>query len=207
MDNARLLQAAWRGLFAAGGAAISVGGSMHPGGSMAEMLAHPDWFPSHALVSLGFACITAGLWLWGRERALPQRSGRWWRIALAATLVQTLDMLLHTSAMVDHAHLVAGEPTPVLATHLVMTAIVYPIFALCTIGFIVAAARDRVLGSRWIAWLGIVGAVGHGLAGPLVAIWDVGWARPLFPLIVLVALWYMLAACLPTLRVQRLQNV
>lgn len=206
MDNLLLSQATWRGLFAAGGVTITVGGSMHPGGSMADMLAHPDWFLSHALVSAGFAFITAGLWLWGRARALPRRSARWWRIGLAATLLQTLDMLLHTSAMVDHPRLVAGEPTPVLTAHLLLTAIVYPIFALCTIAFIVAAARDEVLGSRWIAWLGIGGAIGHGLAGPLVVIWNVGWARALFPLIVLVALWYVAAACLPTIRVQRLQQ-
>ena len=71
------------------------------------------------------------------------------------------------------------------------------VFAVTTIAFIVAAARDRVLGSWWIAWLGIAGALAHGAAGPLVVIWGVEWARELFPLIVLVAAWLVIAACWP----------
>ena len=94
-----------------------------------------------------------------------------------------------------HDRLVAGLATPVLTTHLWMTAVVYPIFALTIIAFLIAAGRDRVLGSWWIAWLGIIGVTGHGIAGPLVVIW--GIQTGLFALIVLLAIWMILAACWP----------
>jgi hypothetical protein len=110
-------------------------------------------------------------------------------------------MVFHTAAMVDLDRLLTGAPTPVLTTHLWMTAVVYPLFAAILIGFLVAASRDRLLGSWWIAWLGIIGAIGHGLAGPLVVVWNIEWARSLFLGIVLVAIWMIAAAGWPARRV------
>ena len=52
-----------------------------------------------------------------------------------------------------------------------------------------------MLGSWWIAWLGIIGAAAHGVAGPLAVIWNI--QTELFALIVLLALWMVLAACRP----------
>jgi hypothetical protein len=173
---------------------------MHPGGTMAEMLADPSWLPGHALVTLGFIGLSAGLLAWGRGAALPPRTAKWLTLVFWASVVQSIDMAIHTAAMVDLDRYVAGQPTPVLTTHLWMTATVYPLFAALFIGFLVTASRDRLLGSWWIAWMGIVGAIGHGLAGPLVVVWDIEWARDLFPLILLVALWMMAAAGWPARR-------
>jgi hypothetical protein len=128
---------------------------------------------------------------------LPARSEKWLTLAFWASVLQAADMAVHTAAMVDLGRLLADRPTPVLTTHLWLTAIVYPVFGAILIGFFVAASRHRLLGSWWIAWLGIVGALGHGLAGPLVVVWEIGWARQLFPLIVLVAIWMMAAAASP----------
>jgi hypothetical protein len=190
----------WRLFLFFGGLAIAVGGSMHPGGTTAEMLAHPDWLPGHALVTLGFIGLSAGLLVWGRVTALPPRTAKWLAVAFAASVLQSIDMAIHTAAMVDLDRLIAGQPTPVLTTHLWMTAVVYPLFAAILVGFLVAASRDRLLGSWWIAWLGIIGAIGHGLAGPLVVGWNVGWARNLFALILLVAIWMIGAAGWPARR-------
>lgn len=190
----------WRLFLLLGGLGIFVGGSMHPGGTMAEMLADPNWLPGHALVTFGFIGLSAGLLVWGRGTALPPRTGRWLTLAFWASVMQSIDMAFHTAAMVDLDRLVAGEPTPVLTTHLWMTAIVYPLFAAILVGFLVATSRDRLLGSWWIAWLGIIGAIGHGLAGPLVVVWDVEWARGLFGLILLVAIWMIAAAGWPARR-------
>lgn len=187
----------WRICFVLAGAAMLVGGPLHPAGSMAEMLSDPNWFPSHTLMTIAFMLMFAGLVLWGRTGHAGNNTRRWLLPALIAIVLQSIDMVFHTAAMVDHERLVAGLATPVLTTHLWLTAVVYPIFALAIIAFLIAAGRDRVLGSWWIAWLGVLGAAGHGLAGPLVVIWEIPWAAALFPMIVLVGVWMMAAACWP----------
>ena len=187
----------WRMFFALGGLGILAGGPLHPAGTMAEMLAHADWFRSHALMLAGFVAMAIGLLLFGRTSGLPARTNWWLRAAVVGCVLQSIEMAFHTAAMVDHDKLVSGASTPVLTTHLWMTALLYPVFAVTFTGFVVVAAKDRALGSWWIAWLGIAGALAHGAAGPLVVIWEIDWARELFPLVVLVAIWFVIAACWP----------
>lgn len=159
------------------------------------MLADPKWLPSHVLLTLGFVLMWAGVVLWGRTPSDAPRVRAWLRTAIVVIGVQAIDYALHTAAMVDHHRLVAGLATPALTTHLWVTVVVYPVFAVTIIGFLIAAGRDRVLGSWWIAWLGIIGAAAHGIAGPLAVIW--GIQAGLFGLIVLLAFWMILAACWP----------
>lgn len=187
----------WRILFVVAALLLLAGGPQHPGGSMAEMLAHPKWFASHALVTAGFAAMLIGLVLFRRSAALPEPSERWRRLALIGTSLQVLEMIFHTAASVDHANLMAGRSTPILTTHLFLAVVCYPIFGATLIGFIVTAARDRVLGSIWISWLGILGALAHGASAPLVVAGGFAWARILFPMVLLVAIWLLLAAFWP----------
>lgn len=67
----------------------------------------------------------------------------------------------------------------------------------------VAAARDRAMASPWIAWIGVLGATAHGLAAPLVVLFGIEQARVLFPMVVLLALWFVLAAVWPLRAVER----
>ena len=164
---------------------------------MAEMLAHPDWFLSHILQVVSFAAMALGLWMFGAGATLPRSTHRWLRLAIAGTILQTIEMVFHTWAMVDHGHLVAGEPTPILTTHLALAVIAYPIFAITGIGFVLAAARDRVLGTMWLAPVGVIGLLAHGLAAPLVVTFEIEAARVLFPMVVLVALWMIVVAIMP----------
>jgi hypothetical protein len=187
----------WRGLLVLAGVLILVGGPQHPGGSMAEMLADPVWVPAHALMLVAFVAMLAGLVLYARDVALPARTTWWLRLALFGLVLQSIEMAFHTAAYVDLENLLAGRATPVLTTHLWMTPIFYPIFAVTVAGFIIAATRDRALGSSWIGPLGVVGALAHGAAGVLVPVFNVGWARALFPMIVLMALWAILAGLWP----------
>ena len=191
------LTGAWRPLFILSALALLVGGPQHPGGTMAEMLAHPAWVRSHAIVLLGFVLLLIGLILYRRSNAWPDRTSRWARWAIIGTALQAVEMALHTAASVDHANLVAGNPTPVLTTHLRLAVVLYPAFSLSFIGLVIAGVRDRTLGSRWIAWLGILGALAHGAAPPLVGGLGIEDARILFPLLILVALWLLLAALWP----------
>jgi hypothetical protein len=187
----------WRVCLLVAGAAILAGGSQHPRGSMSDMLADPRWVPSHLLVLLGFVALAAGIALHRSVAPLPARSARWARWALWATVAQAVEMVVHTAAAVDHGHLVAGHSTPVLTTHLMMSVVFYPIFGLAGAGWVVATARDRTLASRWIAWLGVLGALAHGAAAPLVILFELPQARILFPMVMLLALWLMLASVWP----------
>lgn len=187
----------WRFCFLLAAGLIIAGGPLHPGGSMAEMLAHPDWVLSHSLILAGFVAALAGLVLYRRSRPLPERTARWTRLAIWGTALQVVEMIFHTAAVVDHGHLVAGAATPVLTTHLRLVVVAYPVFGILTIGFIIATARERTLASPWVSWLGILGAAAHGAAAPLVVIFGVGQARILFPMVLLLALWYALAAAWP----------
>jgi hypothetical protein len=183
----------WRLGFVTGAAGLLAGGPLHPDGTMAEMLAHPDWFLSHLLQLVGFAAMATGLWAFAASGPLPPRSRKWCRLAIGGTILQAIEMAFHTAAMVDHQNLVSGASTPVLTTHLAMAVVLYPVFAFALTGFIVAAVRDRVL-SWWAGALGIVGVIAHGVSAPLVVAFDIEAARVLFPMIVLVALWMLLVA-------------
>ena len=183
----------WRIGFVLAAAGLLTGGPLHPGGTMAEMLAHPDWLLSHILQLAGFIAMAAGLWAFAAAVPLPARSRRWCRLAVGGTILQAIEMAFHAAAMVDHHNLVSGASTPILTTHLVMAVTLYPVFALALTGFIVAAARDRVLG--WGAGaIGIAGAIGQGLSAPLVVGLNIAAARVLFPMIVLVAIWLVIVA-------------
>ena len=187
----------WRLFFIVGAFFLLVGGPRHPGGTMAEMLAHPDWVPSHALTLVGFVSLLLGLIAYQRTVSLPDRTRTWVGFAVLGTALQAIEMAFHTAASVDQANLVAGRATPVLTTHLWLSVVIYPIFGLTLVGLIVAGVRDRVLGSVWIAWMGIVGAVAHASAAPLVVLLKAEWARILFPFLVLFALWALLAGLWP----------
>jgi len=186
----------WRPFYLLGALLILVGGPQHPGGTMAQMLADPAWVPSHTMMLGGFVALLVGLLLHGR-RALPERTRRWVRIAALGTALQAVEMVLHTAAVVDAAHLSAGEATPVLSAHLALSVVAYPVFAVTVIGLIVAAARERALGSPWIAWLGVAGAAAHGAATPLVVAAGLEQFRVLFPGIAAFGLWLLLAALWP----------
>jgi hypothetical protein len=187
----------WRGPVLLAGLLILAGAPRHPRGTMTEMLAHPDWLLAHTLVLAGFVVLAAGLAMLRGEGTHPARTAWWLRFAVVATALQAVEMAVHTAAVVDHASLEAGRATPVLSTHLAMSVVLYPLFGAAIVGFILAAARDRVAGSWWIAWLGVIGATAHGLAAPLVVLSGDTRFAILFPGIALLALWLVLAAVWP----------
>ena len=188
----------WRALFVVAGLLMLAGGPRHPGGSMLEMLRHHDWFMAHALVTLGYGTMVAGLVAFSRTAANTPAMKRWTRFAIVATALQTVEMAVHTAAMVDAAHLAAGHATPVLTTHLAMSMVFYPLFGIATAAFFIKGMRERAIGSAWIVWIGVVGTVANGIAPILVG--PVGWAeaRILFRFMVGIAIWLLLAAVWPT---------
>ena len=187
----------WRPLFVAAGVFILIGGPLHPKGSTLEMLQNPAWVPAHTLLLAGFVCLLAGLLDYRRRLAGGDALRRWATFAVAGTVLQVVEMAVHDLAVVDAGHLAAGAPTPVLSTHLALAATCYPVFGAAMIVFIVAGARRRALGSFWIAWIGVVGAIGHGLSAPLTVVAQLPWAPALFAVLVGLAVWLVLAGLWP----------
>jgi hypothetical protein len=187
----------WRILFVIAALFFLVGGPRHPRGTMAEMLAHSDWLPAHLLMLAGWVTLLIALVVFRRASSLPERSQKWLRLALIGVGLQALEMGIHAIANLDHGNLMAGRPTPLLTTHLWLAAVCYPIFGITATGLILATVRDRVLGSPWIAWIGILGALAEGLAAPVVLLTEIPWTRILFPLFMLFAIWLILAALWP----------
>ena len=187
----------WRRWFLLAAVLIGIGGPQHPRGTMVEMLAEPAWFRAHALMLAGFVALAFGLVL--RRRTLPagHRLVPWLRAAIVATIVQAIEMALHTAAAVDQPHLAAGAPTPILTAHLALSVVAYPLFGLVLAGTIVVGGRDRALGAPWFGWIGVIGALAHGAAPPLVIVANLEGARLLFPLLLLFALWLALTALWP----------
>jgi hypothetical protein len=195
----------WRALFVVAGALMLAGGPRHPGGSMLEMLQHHDWFMAHALVTLGYGAMLAGLVAFSRTAANAPAMKRWTWLAIGGTALQTVEMAVHTAAMVDAANLAAGHATPVLTTHLTMSMVFYPVFGLTSAAFFVQGMRERAIGSPWIVAIGVIGTVANGIAPILVNLF--GWmeARILFPFMVGIAIWLLLAAVWPAGAVRALK--
>lgn len=191
------MKSVWRMAFLVGGVLIVIGGFNHPRGAMVDMLADPHWFWSHIVFTLGVVGLLAGLVSFGRTAVMGPTLKRWTRIAVWLTALQTFEAVMHTWAGVDAANLAAGRSTPVLTTHLYLAIAIYPVFGAAIIGFIIAAMRERAVGSPWIGWLGIIGAAAHGLSAPLTLVFEIPWAPILFPMVMFLAFWMVLAAAWP----------
>ena len=119
---------------------------------MAEMLGHPAWVRARSLVLAGFVALLVRPFFLRSNPTLPAATRRWTRFAVIGTVLQTVEWVLHTAAVVDHSNLVAGNTTSVMTTHLAATVVFYPIFA-----------AIFVLGSR--VGTGVAGFVGGGRRG------------------------------------------
>ena len=207
----------WRLAFLGSGVAMMIGGPRHPNplpdqpfqDSIAAMLEHPDWVPSHVFILLGFALLLAGIVLWQRSAGLDGSDAGWVRLAMLAAAAAVIEMALHTAAVVDTQHLRAGEPTPILTAHLVLTAIVNPLIGIALAGLAVRGARLGRLGSWWITWMAVVGGASYGFAGVYVVLTHDQRVSPLFAVgAILIALWTLLVGMwpLPAARTERMQS-
>lgn len=194
----------WRVLFVVGGLLYFVGSFFHPRAmTMRDMLVDAKWVPAHAAVFLGFVLITAGLWYFRRSVAVSPRMNFWLVATLVLAVFQVIEMGLHTMAYVDagalsHDQFHGGMSTPVLTTHIWLSTVAFTPFAIAFLGLIWTGTRERVLGSAWILWLGIIGGLAYGSVMLLVFILEVAGSGILFPIAHLgVSLWFILAGIWP----------
>jgi hypothetical protein len=141
---------------------------------------------------------STGLARWRRDAGPAARGDAWSRLALAAAGLAVVEMALHSAAVLDAAHLRAGQPTPILTTHLMLTAVVNPLLGLALGGLALQGASAGRLGSRWIAWMAVLGGAAYGAAGTYVALTHDQRVSPLFAVgSSLLAFWLLLAAVWP----------
>lgn len=188
----------WRLALLTAGVLCAAGGAAHPrGGDLVEMLGSPRWVPAHLVLLVGLALLTWLLIDFARVRRLAGAVRIWTTLAIVAVGLEVIEMVLHTAAAVDHANAVAGRATPVLDAHLALAHVAYPIFGVGVAGFIAVAAAMRTLGSRWLAPLGMVGALAYGFAPMLTSLFPGRGFGILFPMFLLFALWLILTAAVP----------
>ncbi len=188
----------WRVMFVIAGVFYLAGGAQHPRGEMVEMLADPAWLPGHATSLAGLVAFVLGLVLFRRAHATSPSVDRWLRFGIVVTALEAVEMAVHTIAYVDAHALAGGHSTPVLTTHLWLATLIYPIFGVVMLGMIRAAQRERSLGSPWFNWIGMTGAVAHGIVMPVLMFLEYMPARVLFPIAALtLSLWFILAGLWP----------
>jgi hypothetical protein len=131
---------------------------------------------------------------------------RWLVATLGLAVLQIIEMGLHAMAFVDagalaHGEIHGGLSTPVLTTHIWLSTLAFTPFAVAFLGLIWTGTRERVLGSPWILWLGVIGAVAYGTVMWLAIVLEIEEAGVLFPIAHLaVPLWFVLAGVWPTRR-------
>ncbi|HYC57735.1 MAG TPA: hypothetical protein VEL28_22610 [Candidatus Binatia bacterium] len=191
----------WRIGLAIAGVLCIAGGAAHPrDGNLHQMIGDPKWVPSHLAVLAGLALFTWLLVDFLRGRELDPRVRLWTRLGLAGVAIETIEMVLHTAAAVDHANAMAGRATPILDAHLALVSIAYPIFGVTVPGFIIVAAAAGALGRRALAPLGAIGALAYGFAPALNTLFPDAGLGFLFPMFLLFALWLLLTAAFPGAR-------
>lgn len=203
LDNRPL----WRALFVVGGLFYFVGAFFHPRGmSMSEMLVDAAWVPSHSAVLVGFILITLGLAHFRHTVPVSSAMNRWLTATFVLAIFQIIEMGLHTLAYVDagalsHGDFHGGMSTPVLTTHIWLSTLAFTPFAVAFLGLIWRGMKERVLGSSWILWLGVIGALAYGSVMWFVLIFEVPGSGILFPIAHLaVPLWFILAGLWPSRR-------
>src|ERR1044071_7656492 len=197
---------AWRAALFLSGVAMLMGGPRHPGPrtdlpfneSTALMLASPEWVPSHLLILASYLLLLVGIALWARQAELSDGARRWSRWALLAAGVGVVEMAFHAAAVLDLGHLRARQATPILTTHLALTAFANPLLGLTVAAVALHGARARRLGSRWIGWMAVLGGAAYGFAGTYVVLTHDQRVSPLFAIgASLLAFWLLLAAVWP----------
>lgn len=188
----------WRLLFVASGVLLFLAGPMHPASEaedplreeLATMMSDDAWVPAHSIIALSTLLLAGGLWLANRERRWPPGvalAGRAAAIAMAAYSVETV---LHLASVLDTDRLEAGEFAPIVAIHLALAAVLYPISGLAI------ANLARQLSASWptpakvFGAAGVVGGLTHAVSVPATLVFSETETSPLFAMAgILLATW------------------
>ncbi len=165
----------WRAAFVVAGAAMALGGPLHPESDAADpmreelatMTADDAWVLSHSLLVVGFVLLAAGLWSAHRAGAWPDSTRKPLRIAAIAMSAYVVETVFHLAAVVDSDALAAGDAAPVAFTHLGLAAVLYPVSGLALAWLGVHVFRSVGLPEKVFGVIGVVGGLVHAISVPL----------------------------------------
>ncbi len=130
------------------------------------MMDDGTWVLGHALLAVGSALFFAGL-------LVVRRTGAWsaashaLRFAVVATVINTLELVFHTAAVIDKDALAGGDWPPLALIHLGLAVIAYPLFGAAVVWLAWRLLRTWNLPLRVFSVAGIVGGIANALAAPL----------------------------------------
>ncbi len=196
-------------MLAASGLLLVAGGALHPDADptgsisddLAEMTADPAWTTGHALTAVSTVLLAAGLWSLHRRGGLPTRTTRALRVAAVAVSVYVVETVFHLAAGIDSDALAAGDFAPVAGTHVLLSAVLYPVSGIALVLLGLALLGDGRGARRAHGVPLVVGGTLHAVAVPLVLLVPDADGSPLFAAgAVLLAVWSLLTAAvgLPT---------
>lgn len=187
----------WPWAMIASAVTFVVGGLLHPDGDpslpeaagLAAWIGDALWVPSHALILVGAILLVPGLLgLLGAHPGLSTGARRAGWAAVAGAVLWAIESVPHLGAAAETAAAAAGEPTPILMTHQVLSLLAYPLVGLSTAAL--AVLGGRALAHPAFAVLAVVGGVAWSIAP-----WSVGplgleQLAFLFPVGILMAVWF-----------------
>jgi hypothetical protein len=108
--------------------------------------------------------------------------------------VNTVELLLHTVAVVDKEALARNESPFVAMAHVVAAVVAYPVFGIAIALLAWHLLRTWAAPLRAVSVAGIVGGIANALSTPLVVLARVDGADALFPIAgITIALWLIVA--------------
>jgi hypothetical protein len=178
----------WRIAMIAGGAAMALGGPMHPDSDskdslrneLATMTADDGWVLGHSLIAIGTALLAVGLWSALRARDLPPAVTKAWRVAAVAISIYVVETVMHLAAVVDADALADGDPAPVAFTHIGLALLLYPLSGAAFAWLNVRLFPVLSVPARVFAVLGVVGGVLHAVSVPLTIVFPDAEITPVF---------------------------
>ncbi|MBI3968654.1 MAG: hypothetical protein HY329_23715 [Chloroflexi bacterium] len=189
----------WRSLLVGAAVLLFLGGPLHPKpdpgvsfeAASAKMLADPGWVPSHGLMLATHVLLAFGFFGLTRRVRLSgaARIAGWFAVVGAA--LSAIEMSFHLGAVVELDALVAGRPTPIFLTHLVLATLAQPLLGFSVAALAVLGARRRGVIDLVIGLIGAIGGLAHGLAAPIVVATRDQSFSFLFPGVVLLTPWLL----------------
>ena len=183
------------GLLMLGGVTFIAGGATHPGDSgqgskvsqLHEMLIHPMWYPSHALLLVTMACFAVALVTLRRRAGFEGAMDKVTRVVAVIAVVAVVGMTLHMFSALGADAIADGSEPFVYELQTFNETVVDASWGLGMAALAVAGGLTRALGNLVTLALGLVGGLAFALASATIAYTDRFDA--VFPVASLLGVW------------------
>ncbi len=178
----------WRVAFVLGGAAMAIGGPLHPESDakeslrdeLATMTSGDTWVLSHSLIALGTAMLAVGLWSAHRNRSWPASTRTALKVVAVTMSLYVVETLFHLASVVDSEALADGEAAPVAFAHVGLALVLYPVsgitFAWLSARLLRAVSRpEKVFGV-----VGVLAGILHAASVPSTVVFPDAELTPMF---------------------------